>query len=61
LDDVPKLRASYAMTKLDPCVIVSVDSKNPIEAAAKRRSEMCKTFQMSILLAKKLLNEYKIK
>ncbi len=37
LNDIPKMRASYMMAKIDPEVIVGIDTKTQVEATAERR------------------------
>ena len=62
LDDVPKIRASYMMSKIDPGVIVGTDSsKDPeaLAAAAAKRAKMLEPFKMATMLPKPLLDEYK--
>jgi hypothetical protein len=49
LDDVPKIRASYMMAKIDPGIIIGVDSKKAANnAAAKMTAEMMGPFKMAV-------------
>ena len=61
LDDIPKMRASYMMAKIDPGVVVGIDTKTQDEAAAERRAVMFEPFQMATLLPKQLVDHYKEK
>ncbi len=49
------------MAKIDPGVVVGIDTKTQDEAAAERRAVMFEPFQMATLLPKQLVDHYKEK
>jgi hypothetical protein len=60
LDDVTMIWASYMMAKIDPCIIIGIDSEKATNnAAAKMTAEMMEPFKMAVLLPTPLLSEFK--